>query len=155
MSTKLPRQSIDRFAMAVTPPSIRSLKPRRSPSGAPCAEVEVEQGTPVSAVALRARLGISQAIFARLLGVSSRTVSGWEAAGASAPALGATPHRRLVELDRLRVELAELVKADAVGPWLTKPNAAFERAKPLELIERGETDRLWSMIYEMSSGDPS
>jgi hypothetical protein len=39
-----------------------------------------------------------------------------------------------------------------VGPWLDTPNDAFSGLKPLDLIERGEMDRLWRMIFEVESG---
>jgi hypothetical protein len=33
-------------------------------------------------------------------------------------------------------------------------NHAFGGLKPLEVIERGEIDRLWNMVYELRSGMP-
>ena len=36
--------------------------------------------------------------------------------------------------------------------WLRTPNAAFGGLKPLEVIERGETDRLWRMLFYLESG---
>jgi hypothetical protein len=36
--------------------------------------------------------------------------------------------------------------------WLQTPNPAFGELKPLEVIERGEIDRLWSMIFYLESG---
>lgn len=39
-------------------------------------------------------------------------------------------------------------------PWLTAPNDAFDGLKPLEVIERGESDRIWQMIFLMRSGSP-
>jgi hypothetical protein len=38
--------------------------------------------------------------------------------------------------------LGDIMAGDTIGPWLQTPNDAFDGAKPLELIERGETDRL-------------
>ena len=40
----------------------------------------------------------------------------------------------------------------SVGEWLDTPNEAFSGLKPLDLIERGEVDRLWRMIFEVQSG---
>ena len=42
----------------------------------------------------------------------------------------------------------------AIGPWLLQPNPAFDGSTPLQVIERGESDRLWRMIYELESGQP-
>jgi Protein of unknown function (DUF2384) len=63
--------------------------------------------------------------------------------------------RRLRELSHLTDALAEIMKEDSVGAWLNAPNPAFSGRKPLEVIERGESDRLWSMIYFLRSGAPS
>ena len=35
---------------------------------------------------------------------------------------------------------------------LEAPNPAFGGLKPLEVIERGEIDRLWNMIFYLESG---
>lgn len=51
--------------------------------------------------------------------------------------------------------LALVIKADALGPWLDAPNATFGGLKPLELIERGEADRLWHMLFDLRSGNPA
>ena len=39
--------------------------------------------------------------------------------------------------------------------WLDTPNDAFDGLKPLEIIERGEIDRLWNMIFYLESGRAS
>ena len=36
--------------------------------------------------------------------------------------------------------------------WLETPNDAFGGLKPLEVIKRGEIDRLWNMIFYRESG---
>lgn len=60
--------------------------------------------------------------------------------------------RRIKELERFRARLAEVVAADAIPAWLDTPNEAFGGLKPLEVIGRGEIDRLWSMIFYLESG---
>ena len=42
--------------------------------------------------------------------------------------------------------------ADFIAPWLATPNDEFDGLKPLEVIERGEIDRLWDMIFYLESG---
>jgi len=39
--------------------------------------------------------------------------------------------------------------------WLEKPNSAFDGSTPLQVIERGETDRLWRTVHELESGEPN
>jgi hypothetical protein len=54
--------------------------------------------------------------------------------------------RNVSEISRLFDALAEVVPASQIGPWLDIPNPAFEGSTPLQVIERGESDRLWRMI---------
>ena len=58
------------------------------------------------------------------------------------------------DVKALRRALAHVVKAEAIDPWLQKPNAAFDGLTPLEVIERGQIDRLWEMVYRLESGVP-
>ena len=44
------------------------------------------------------------------------------------------------------------VREESIGKWLKAPNPAFEGLKPLEVIDRGESDRLWEMVYFLRSG---
>jgi Protein of unknown function (DUF2384) len=70
----------------------------------------------------------------------------------SARAVSEPGLRRIKELERFRERLAEVVAADAIPAWLDTPNEAFGGLKPLEVIERGEIDRLWQMIFYLESG---
>jgi hypothetical protein len=63
--------------------------------------------------------------------------------------------RRLTELRRIFEALSEVIEADTIGQWMTTPNDAFEGLKPLEVIERGEVDRIWQMIFLLRSGVPA
>lgn len=51
------------------------------------------------------------------------------------------------ELNRLITALGEIMKTETIGSWLLKPNAAFDGLKRIEVIDCGEIDRLWSIIY--------
>jgi hypothetical protein len=50
--------------------------------------------------------------------------------------------------------LAGIVKPDSIPRWLHQPNPAFDRLTPLQVIELGEMDRLWAMVYDLGSGQP-
>ncbi len=63
--------------------------------------------------------------------------------------------RRLTEIKRLFAALEDLVSPAAIGPWLKEANPAFDGSTPLQVSERGETDRLWRMIYEQQSSEPA
>jgi len=47
---------------------------------------------------------------------------------------------------------SQVVEPDGIPQWLETPNPAFNGLKPVEVIERGEIDRLWDMIYYLESG---
>jgi hypothetical protein len=53
---------------------------------------------------------------------------------------------------RLLAALAEVVPTPEIGQWLDTPNTASEGSTPLQVIERGETDRIWCMIPEIKTG---
>ena len=36
---------------------------------------------------------------------------------------------------------------------MMQPNDAFNGLKPIEVIERGEVDKIWEMIYRLRSGE--
>ena len=59
-----------------------------------------------------------------------------------------------VEMDRLLDGLARLMQPKEVGRWLKAPNPAFEGSTPVQVIERGQMDRIWRMLYYAESGEP-
>jgi hypothetical protein len=94
--------------------------------------------------------GIKQETFSRMSGFSLRAVAHWFA--------GKTPGEaariRLTELKRLLKALAQVVEPAAIESWLQTPNSAFEGSTPLQVVERGEMDRLWLMLHQLGSGEP-
>lgn len=107
------------------------------------------RSTGASARGIRMGLGLTRRQFGRLSGFSERALASWEA-GEGAP--GDQARLRLIELDRLRQALSRVVKSEIVPEWLDTPNPAFDGLKPLEVVERGEIDRLWRMVFELESG---
>jgi hypothetical protein len=99
---------------------------------------------------LRTDLGVSRRIFARLLASSERALADWEAG--KDPGEMAT--QRINEVRRLVAALAGVMEEGFVGTWLQEPNEAFSGLKPLEVIERGEIDRIWRMLFFLESGVP-
>ena len=93
--------------------------------------------------------GVTQDAFTRLTGFSPRAVAHW--AGGRTP--GGSAQKRLNELTRLFDTLSDMVDAKAIGEWLKAPNPAFDGSTPLQVIERGETDRIWRMIWELQTGN--
>jgi DNA-binding transcriptional regulator YiaG len=106
---------------------------------------------PTLAYALRERLQLKQPEFAQMLAVSPRTIATLDKGEPATEGVA----RRLTELERLTQALSEVMRTDSIGPWLKTPNTAFDGLKPLEVIERGQSDRLWEMVYVLRSGVPS
>ena len=100
---------------------------------------------------LRQRMGLTVAEFARVAGLSARTIATWEA-GAE---LKEASQRRLVEIARLHARLSQAFPSGKVlAHWLKTRTPGFGGSQPLQVIERGEIDRIWRMIYFMESGTP-
>jgi hypothetical protein len=97
------------------------------------------------------RYRVSQETVTRMTGFSLRAITNWNQG--SRPS--ASTARRLIEVKRLFAALENLVSPEAIGPWLKEPNPAFDGSTPLQVIERGESDRIWRMVYELESGEPS
>jgi len=103
---------------------------------------------PTATGTLRTRLGLTQSQFAPMLPVSVRSLATLERGGDPTEAVT----RRLTELGRLVTALSEVMKKESIGRWLRTPNPAFAGSTPAEVVERGEADRLWAMIYFLRSG---
>ena len=99
---------------------------------------------------IRRKFALTQPKFARVMGISVRRLADLEQ--------GVEPSeqvkRRITEVDRLRRELATVVNAEKIGPWMDGPNKAFGNRRPIQVIEDGEIDLLWAMIYDLKSGNP-
>jgi DNA-binding transcriptional regulator YiaG len=88
-------------------------------------------------------------VFTRLVGTSRRAVATWLAGNPPNRA----NERNLTELSRLFAALVELVPTAQIGSWLETCNSAFEGSTPVQVIERGESDRIWRMIWELRAGN--
>ena len=97
---------------------------------------------------LRSRLHLNRETFARLLPVSTRLLANIEKGEPASDAV----IRRLTEIRRVVDSLSEVISEDVVGFWMVTPNDAFGALKPIEVVERGEIDRIWQMIYQLRSG---
>ena len=92
---------------------------------------------------------LSGEVLSRVTGASPRTVAYWNS--------GTPPQRssmqRIKEVTRLFDALADIIKANVISEWLQRPNKQFDGSTPLQVIERGETDRLWRMIWQLREGN--
>lgn len=100
---------------------------------------------------VRSRLGVTRELFSRLTGFSVRAITGWEAGRPiSEPGL-----RRVREMQRLHAALAEGMREEFIPRWLETPCEGLGGLKPVEVLERGEADRLWRVALLIGSGMPT
>jgi DNA-binding XRE family transcriptional regulator len=97
---------------------------------------------------LRHRHRLTQALLARLLDVSLRTLSGAESAAALPPQM----RRSVTQAVRLCGALAGAMQPTFVGPWLDQPNDMLGHLKPIEAIERGQIDLVWQVVEGLRAG---
>ena len=102
-----------------------------------------------SKLELRDVLAMPRPMFGRVVDVSERTIADAES-GKTAKKL----IRNYNEVYRLVEALSEVVDRESLGLWFRTPNESFDGLKPLEVIERGEIDRLWSMVFKLQTGMP-
>jgi len=111
------------------------------------AEKLVQKADPSDVKQLCERYRLRREDLGRMTGFSLRALAGWYSGKLpSEPA-----KRRLHEIRRLLDSLAEIVTPEAIAPWLRERNPAFDNMTPIQVIEVGEIDRLWQMVYHMGS----
>ena len=93
---------------------------------------------------------LPQPLLVRLTGFSPRSVAKWSQGDTPS----AKQEKALVEMDRLLDGLSRVMEPVQVGRWLKQPNTAFDGSTPLQVVERGELDRIWRMLYDLESGQP-
>lgn len=132
----------------------KTIKPARRPAktaGQPVAWQLSPAPRGGKMLAIRARLKLSRDHFARMLSISTRSLAMLESGHKPSDA-----HRRkLIEVRRMTDALGEVIAAERLGEWLLTPSDAFDGLKPLEVMERGENDRIWQMIFVLRAGVPS
>jgi hypothetical protein len=98
----------------------------------------------------RTAFKMPQPIVVRLTGFSPRSVAKWTEGVLPSP----KQEKALVEMDRLLDGLTRVIPPAQIGQWLKSPNPAFDGSTPLQVVERGEIDRIWWMLYDLESGQP-
>jgi DNA-binding XRE family transcriptional regulator len=99
---------------------------------------------------LRHRLAMTREVFARFARVSERTIADAEG--------GKNASEELVqsynEVYRLYEALTEVVNPDCLGDWFQTPNDSFDGMVPVDVVEHGNINRLWSMVFRLQTGMP-
>ncbi len=98
----------------------------------------------------RAKFKLPQPLVVRLTGFSARSVAKWSQGQSPSP----KQETALVQMERLLEGLARVIEPAQVARWLKTPKSAFDGSTPLQVVERGEIDRLWRMLFDLESGQP-
>lgn len=135
------------------PPSLKRVAAGRSRAQSPNRNkgrpaAKLPKGFLATVAEVRAKMGLSQLEYSRVSGYSLRSVAGWE----SGKPLSESARQKLIETERLRVALSGLMPAFELGEWMRTPNPAFEGQSPIQVIENGEADRLWRMVFQIDAG---
>ena len=83
--------------------------------------------------------GITRVELSKAVGAAERTVQTW-AAGTSAPT--GLRARRLLDVQFIVRELSDTYTQEGVRIWFNSRNRNLERERPIDLLERGEIDRV-------------
>jgi hypothetical protein len=83
-----------------------------------------------------------------------RFTAGWSIIKAEVEQMPTRRRNSTPEYERLTRSLAQVMQEDFIPAWLQAPNEMFGGLTPLEVVDRGEIDRLWRMIYQLESGTP-
>jgi DNA-binding transcriptional regulator YiaG len=101
-------------------------------------------------IRLRAALGWSRVLLARVMNCSDRALVNWE----QGEPISAVYAARLRELQTIYDELKELMQPQEIGRWLTSENEEFHGHSAADLIRRGETAQLWRSLFYLRTGMP-
>lgn len=99
---------------------------------------------------LRARLQMARPTFGKIVNVAERTIADVESGGDSINKL----KRPYNEVYKLCEALSDVVDPACLGAWFQTPNESFDGLTPIELIEQGDIDQLWNMVFELQTGMP-
>ncbi|MDQ6655596.1 MAG: hypothetical protein M3Y80_07280 [Verrucomicrobiota bacterium] len=61
--------------------------------------------------------------------------------------------QKIREVTRLFKALANIFRAKAISPWLQRPNQQSDGSTPLQVIGRGEANRIWRIIWQLRDGN--
>ncbi|MHC4445087.1 MAG: hypothetical protein ACYTF1_19490 [Planctomycetota bacterium] len=100
---------------------------------------------------IRNQSRVTRKTFSRITGISERALADIENRHKKP---SESQRRSIVETGRLTEALSEIMKSEYISDWLQTPNEEFDGLKPIEVMERGEVDRIWELIYRLRSGMP-
>ncbi|MBD5778784.1 DUF2384 domain-containing protein [Pelagicoccus sp. NFK12] len=97
---------------------------------------------------LRKTVQLNQQKFAKLSNNSRETLITFEKTGR----VSKGAKRGITEAVRLIEALSEIIEPKNIASWLTTTNPNLRNKSPLDLIEEGRVDIIWSIIEETRQG---
>lgn len=94
-------------------------------------------------------VGFTQKQIANAAGATDRSVRNWAASGAIRPVFD----ERLRELSEITLLLSDTLTPRGVTQWLSARNLLLGGARPIDLIARGEIDRVRGAAESYLEGD--
>ena len=98
----------------------------------------------------REAFGLTLDEFAKILGSTSRSVSGWEQGAPMSP----LAERMFLEVKALIERLSAFADPEQFRDWLRRKNDNFEGFSPIDLIQAGKMYRLWELVFRIEGCDP-
>jgi len=140
-------------AQKSTRPKVKSKRSRAAEGPKPALPASSRKLPPSArlVVEVRSGLGVTRALFARMTGFSVRAITTWE----TGRPLSRDALLRVMEMKRLRDALADRMRVGFIPKWLGNPCEGLGGLKPVEILERGENDRLWRTVLLIGSGMPT
>lgn len=83
---------------------------------------------------LRKKYNCSQVVWARMIGISEKTVSRWETNKSSPSSLASN---KIKEFDKILNKMKGVIKRGKESEWLNTPNDELNNNSPLEAILKG------------------
>lgn len=96
-----------------------------------------------------ASVGFTQRQIANAAGATDRSVRNWAATGA----IRATYNERIRELSEITLVLSETATPRGVTQWLSARNRGLGGERPIDLIAKGEGDRVRAAAESFVAGD--
>lgn len=97
---------------------------------------------------LREAFDLSQEGFARLIGVSVRTVARWEAGDVNPSQLA---ERQLTALDNLQRRLSLLMRPDSVSGWMARSHSRLGGRTPRQVLLTEGPEPLLNLLNEVTT----
>ncbi len=100
-----------------------------------------------AAVKVRESMGLSVEEFSRVTRYPVETIARWE----TGHPMSEQARGKYEEIQRLGEALSRIARLEGIAKWLGAPSALLEGKTPFEVLERGESERVWRVVRQIES----